>query len=128
MFARLFVRIAAPASASILAIALATVVIRVVDVHFGPQHLVFVYILPITLIAFRFGPAAAIMTAIASALCAEFFVYPPKFSLYVAKPLHVAELIFFVVLSVATTQFVAVLAEEKRRGAVSARPIKEGRP
>jgi K+-sensing histidine kinase KdpD len=116
MLDRFFARGFAPAVASILAVALSTAIVRIVDARFEPQHLVFAYLVPIAFIAFRFGTVPATLTALASAGCAGFFVYPPKFSLYIAKPLHVAELMFFVVLAVATTQFIAVLADEKRRG------------
>jgi K+-sensing histidine kinase KdpD len=117
MTGRFSLRRAAPALASILAVALATAVIRLVDARFQPQHLVFAYLVPTTFIAFRYGSVPAKFTAMAGAVCAGFFLYPPKLSLYIAKPLHVAELMFFVVLAVATTQFIAVLADEKRRNA-----------
>ncbi len=103
------------AAGSIAVVAVATAVIRIIDAACEPQHLIFGYLIPTTFIAFRFGSVPAMLTAMASSICAAFILYPPKFSIYISNPLHVAELMFFFVLSVATTQFIAVLADEKQR-------------
>ena len=108
-------RNALSAAASIAVVAVSTAVIRIIDAAFEPQHLIFGYLIPTTFIAFRFGSVPAMLTAMASSICAAFILYPPKFSIYISNPLHVAELMFFFVLSIATTQFISVLADEKQR-------------
>jgi K+-sensing histidine kinase KdpD len=65
----------------------------------GPQHLVFFYLLPIALVATLYGSIAAMLSGIAAALCATFFLYDPLYSFYVRSPLDVGELVCFVGLS-----------------------------
>jgi hypothetical protein len=56
----------------------------------------------------------AIATTIASDLCAAYFLYPPDFSIYIADPLQVAELSFFSLLVLATSQFIGGFADDER--------------
>jgi K+-sensing histidine kinase KdpD len=78
------------------------------------EHLIFGYLIPITVMAVRYGSAPAIATAIASDLCAAYFLYPPDFSLYIADPLQIAELSFFSLLVVAASQFIGGFADDER--------------
>ena len=59
--------------------------------------------------------AALAMTTIAAA----YFIYPPKFSVLIDDPQHVAELGFIIVLAIAASKAVAVITDDKpliRRG------------
>src|SRR5262249_22724530 len=49
----------------------------------------------------------------ASGLAAAYFIYPPKFSLYIADPQHVAELGFTLLLAVTASKAVGVLTDDK---------------
>jgi hypothetical protein len=59
-----------------------------------------------------------------SDLCAAFFLYPPDFSIYIADPLQIAELTFFSLLVLATSQFVGGFADDER-SRKRARPYKK---
>jgi len=79
-----------------------------------PEHLVFGYLIPITAVAARYGSLPAIATAVASDICAAYFLYPPDFSIYVTDPLQVAELIFFAVLVLPASQFIGGFSDDER--------------
>jgi len=78
------------------------------------EHLIFGYLAPITFVAVRYGSWPAIVTAAASDVCAAYFLYPPDYSIYITDPLQVAELSFFSVLVLATSQFIGGFADDER--------------
>jgi hypothetical protein len=41
-------------------------------------------------------------------------LYPPDFSIYISQPLHMAELSFFSLLVLATSQFIGGFADDER--------------
>ena len=90
----------APVLAALSAVALATAVLFVIESYLDAQHLVVAYLFPTTLIAIRYGSSIAFLTSFASGIAGAYFLFPPKFTLYVADPLHVAELGFFMLLDV----------------------------
>jgi K+-sensing histidine kinase KdpD len=61
----------------------------------GPQHLVFFYLLPTALMAVLYGTRMAVFCALAATVCAAFFLYDPVYSIYVAKPVEMGELLCF---------------------------------
>jgi K+-sensing histidine kinase KdpD len=95
-------------------VALATGVLLAIYLAWQPNHLIFGYLIPITFVAVRYGSLPAIVTAIASDLCAAYFLYPPDFSIYIADRLQVAELSFFSLLVLATSQFIGGFADDER--------------
>ena len=70
--------------------------------------------MPTVVIAMHYGSTLAVLTSFASSLTAAYFFFPPKFSLYVADPLKIAELGFFLLLAVITSKAVAVVTEDGR--------------
>lgn len=107
-------RILEAVAAAAMLIGIVTLIMRFVEISFGPAHLVLGYLIPTCLIAFRYGSWPASVTAIAGTVCAAFFLYAPVFSLYVAKPLDMVELGLFLVLAIAATQFIAAISEQPR--------------
>jgi two-component system sensor histidine kinase KdpD len=95
-------------------VALTTGILLSVYLALQPQHLIFGYLIPITFVAVRYGSWPAIMTAVASDVCSAYFLYPPDFSIYIADPLQMAELSFFSVLVLATSQFIGGFADDER--------------
>jgi len=84
-----------------------------------PEDLVLAYLLPTIFIAVLFGSTIAIMSSFATALAAAYFIYPPKFSVLIDDPQHVAELGFIIVLAITASKAVAVITDDKpiiRRG------------
>jgi K+-sensing histidine kinase KdpD len=106
-----------PVVISAAIIFIATLAIEAVAITLEPQHLIFAYLIPTTFIAVRYGSVVAVLTSVACSICGAFFLFPPRFSVYIAQPLHVAELGFFLLLAVATAQYINVLSsgEQPRR-------------
>src|SRR5260370_42264595 len=94
-------------------VALTTGILLAIYLAWQPGHLIFGYLIPITCVAVRYGSVPAIVTPIASDLCASYFLYPPDFSIYIADPLQVAELSFFSLLVLATRQFIVGFVDDK---------------
>jgi K+-sensing histidine kinase KdpD len=65
----------------------------------GIRHPVFLYLLPIALVAILYGSRAALLCASAATACAAYFLYDPLYSFQVANRLEIGDLAFFVVLA-----------------------------
>ena len=96
------------------AILVTSVVLLAVDSFLDAKSLLFVYLLPTVVIAMHYGSTVAVLTSFASGLAAAYFLFPPKFSFYIADPLHVAELGFFLLLAVIASKALAVVTEDGR--------------
>ncbi len=59
------------------------------------RHLVFFYLLPTAFVAMLYGSVLSMICAIDATLVAAFFLCDPSFTLYVADPREVGELITF---------------------------------
>jgi K+-sensing histidine kinase KdpD len=103
-----------PVLAAFSAVAVATAVLFIIESYLEAQHLVVAYLFPTTLVAIRYGSSVAFLTSFASGIAAAYFLFPPKFSLYVVDPLHVAELGFFMLLALIASKVVSLLAEDIR--------------
>lgn len=106
---------AAPVVVPLILLAVTTSVLFVLDIFLDPEHLIFAYLVPTTLIAIGYGSTAAMLTSIAGVILAAYFLYPPTFSFYLTQPLHVAELVFFTLLALAASQVVAKITDERRK-------------
>jgi K+-sensing histidine kinase KdpD len=104
----------APVLTAFSAVALATAVLFAIESYLEAQHLVIAYLFPTTLVAIRYGSSVAFLTSFASGIAGAYFLFPPKFSLYVADPLHLAELGFFMLLALIASKIVSLLAEDIR--------------
>jgi K+-sensing histidine kinase KdpD len=96
------------------AVLLTTVVLLAVDSFLDAETLVFIYLLPTVVMAMHYGSTVAVLTSFASALAAAYFFFPPKFSFYIADPLHVAELGFLLLLAVIASKAVTVVTKDGR--------------
>ena len=76
------------------------------------EHLIFGYLIPIVIVAARYGRFPAIVTAVACDLCAAYFLYPPDFSFYISDRLQIAELSMFSLLALTFSQFIGRLADD----------------
>lgn len=81
---------------------------------FLTEHLIFLYLLPITALSIYFGSIPALVVAIASVAAAAYFVFPPPISLRVSDPLHIAELVFFAVLAFLASKATSGLSRTDR--------------
>ena len=105
-----------PVAVSLVAILWTTMVLTAVQSNLmaeDPEFLALAYLLPTIFIAVFFGSTLAVASSFASGLAAAYFIYPPKFSLYIADPRHVAELGFILLLAVTASKAVGVLTDDK---------------
>jgi K+-sensing histidine kinase KdpD len=100
--------------ASVAAVLLATLVLLAVDFYFAAQHLVLGYLLPTLFVAIYYGSTLAVLTSFACGLMAAYFLFPPKYSFYIADLVHVAELGFFLLLASIASKAVSVLMDDVR--------------
>ena len=70
----------------------------------GPHHPIFLYLLPIALVAFLFGSMPATLFAIVAIFCSAFFLYDPIYSFRVANPREFGDLICFMILALMTVK------------------------
>ena len=103
-----------PVLVAFSAILLTTVVLLAVDSFISTEALAFIYLLPVTVMAMHYGSTVGVLTSFASALAAAYFFFPPKFSFYIADPLYVVELGFFLLLAVIASKAVAVVTKDGR--------------
>jgi len=80
---------------SLVLLGLTTAALLAVDIFFEVEHLSFAYILPIFLIAIRYGKMHGAIASTASCFISAFYFYPPKFSILIDDPMHVVELTCF---------------------------------
>ena len=104
----------APVVVSLAAVLLTTVALFILDSYLAAEHLVLGYLLPTVLIAIYYGSTTAVLASFASGLAAAYVLFPPKFSFYVANPLHIAELGFFMLLAVIASKAISVLTDDIR--------------
>ena len=102
----------APVLTAFSAVVLVTAVLFVIESYLEAQHLVIAYLFPTTLIAIRYGSNLAFLTSFASGIAAAYFLFPPKFSLYISDSLHIAELGFFMLLALLASKVVSLLTED----------------
>jgi two-component system, OmpR family, sensor histidine kinase KdpD len=115
-----------PVTMSFGAVLLTTGILVAVDNGAELEHLEIAYLFPIALIAVLYGSNFAFLTSSASAIAATYFFLPPKFSLYVAKPLHIAELGFFVVTALIAGKIVSLLTHDAPLSVPDARNRDQG--
>jgi K+-sensing histidine kinase KdpD len=101
-----------PVTMSFGAVLLTTGILVAVDNGAELEHLEIAYLFPTALIAVLYGSNFAFLTSSASAIAATYFLLPPKLSLYIAKPLHIAELGFFVVTALIAGKIVSLLTHD----------------
>ena len=96
------------------AILLTSVVLLAVDSLIDTEALAVIYLLPVIVMAMHYGSTVGVVTSFASALAAAYFCFPPKFSFFISDPLNVAELGFFLVLTVIASKAVADVTRDER--------------
>src|SRR5262245_44132328 len=83
-----------------------------------PRHVIFAYVLPVAAVAIISGSRAALVASVASGLCAVYFLYSPSFSFYVADPLDIAGLGFFLLFVSLGSHTMARILHDARRSSV----------
>jgi K+-sensing histidine kinase KdpD len=104
-----------PIALSLAAVSLTTAILVAVDNGAELEHLEIAYLFPTALIAVRYGSNFALLTSCASAITATYFLFPPKLALYIANPLHIAELGFFTVVALIAGKIMSLLTHDAPR-------------
>ena len=92
----------------------------------GPNHPMFLYLLPIVLVATLYGSLAAILCTLAAMICAAFFLYDPIYSFYIADRLEWGDLICFAMLALIGVKSMVELLRPTAK--IAATPSRYGRP
>jgi K+-sensing histidine kinase KdpD len=101
-----------PMGATFALVWLATVSLVVIN-YFVPFNLVtLIYMLPVVVAATQWGIGAGIVAAIAGAAAADFFFYPPLYTLWIRDPQNVVDLLLFLLIALVTSNLAARLKNE----------------
>jgi two-component system sensor histidine kinase KdpD len=87
---------------SLLLVAVVTVVLFVLNAFVGFKHISIVYVIPVMICATRWATVPAIVAAVASVICADFFFYPPIYALSIDDPQNILDLVLFVLVAIVT--------------------------
>ena len=121
-----------PITVSLLLVVLTTVVLWPFEAQLKHHHLVFIYLMPASLVAIRYGSISAMCVTIASGLAAAYFLYAPRFSFQIANPVDVLELALFCMLALLASQVVSGFASDdevaRRRPQPAAAPLSKRWP
>ena len=104
-----------PVAICVAAVLATSTVLYAMSSYLAAQHLVLGYLFPTILIAVYYGSTFAVFTSFASGLAAAYLLFPPTFSFYIADPMHVAELGFFLLLASIASKAMSVLTDDARR-------------
>lgn len=94
----------APVIFSFGMVLLATLLLLAAAPILGAQYLIFGYLIPITVVAILYGNTFALLISFACGLSAAYFLFPPKFDLYVDDTLNVSALIVFILIAFASSK------------------------
>ena len=101
-----------PIAATLAMVWLATMGLVVIH-YFLPLNLVsLVYLLPVVIAATQWGIGSGVVAAIAGAAAADFFFYPPLYTLWINDPQDVVDLILFLLVALITSNLAARLKKE----------------
>ena len=121
-----------PITVSLLLVVLTTVVLWPFEAQLKHHHLIFIYLMPASLVAIRYGSISAMCVTIASGLAAAYFLYAPRFSFQIANPLDGLELALFCLLALLASQVVSGFASDdevaRRRPQPAAAPLSKRWP
>ena len=75
----------------------------------GSHHLVYIYLLPVTLIAALYNGRLAVLSTAIALLCADFFLEDPLYSFIDDNPLEYGDLFCFALLAIPAIMFIREL-------------------
>ena len=101
-----------PVAVSLALVALTTTLLWPFEARLNQEHLIFIYLVPTSLIAIRYGSISAMCVVIVSSVAAAYFLYPPRFSFLVASPLDLLEITLFCLLAMLASQVVSGFAND----------------
>jgi K+-sensing histidine kinase KdpD len=106
---------AIPIGASLGLIAATTGILWHLKTTAHSQHLVYLYLLPVILIAVLHTGRLALFCAAIAMVCADYFLQDPLFSLANSDPLEYGDLIWFAVLAAMSIKCIRVLIRPRTK-------------
>jgi two-component system sensor histidine kinase KdpD len=103
---------AIPIGATFALVWLATVSLVVLNYFVAYNLVSLVYMLPVVVAATQWGIGSGILAAVAGAAAADFFFYPPFYSVWIRDPQNVVDLILFLLVALVTSNLAARLKNE----------------
>ena len=95
------VRGAVPVAVSLAVVSAITAILWYVKVAMlGPDHPVFLYLLPMALVAIVYGSLPALLGVFTAVACADFFLYEPLYTFNFGSRVEAGDLICFAMLAV----------------------------
>ena len=73
-----------------------------------------IYLVPVVIAALRWGIWPGLLAAIAGALAADFFFYPPLYSFWIGDTQHIADLLIFLIIALVIGKLAGDLRERER--------------
>jgi K+-sensing histidine kinase KdpD len=105
----------APAALTLVLVALATVVIFVFRDFLHSLNLVsIVYLLPVLMASVWWGIWPAVLAAVAGALGADFFFYPPLYSFLISDTQNIADLVVFLIVALVSGNLAGNVRQRER--------------
>jgi K+-sensing histidine kinase KdpD len=102
-----------PVTVSLVLFALTTAAIWLLDAHLQQEHLVFLYVVPASLVAIRYGSVLSMGIVLAGSTVAAYLLYTPQGSLFMTSPLDVLELTLFGLLALFASQVVSGFVSDR---------------
>src|SRR6516164_10688276 len=81
-----------PIAVSLCVMAVATAILWQLKLTTNAHHLVYLYLLPVVLIAVLYTGRLALLSAVIALVCADYFLQDPLYSLYIDNPLQYGDL------------------------------------
>ncbi|HMK78316.1 MAG TPA: DUF4118 domain-containing protein [Xanthobacteraceae bacterium] len=103
---------AIPVLVSLALVVLATEWLSVLQEFTRLDLVTLFYLLPVLFAAVRWGVVPAVFAAIAGAAAADFFFYPPLYSLWIQDPRHAIDIVVFLFVAVVTGDLAARLKRD----------------
>jgi K+-sensing histidine kinase KdpD len=101
-----------PMGATFALVWLATISLVVINYFVAFNLVSLIYMLPVVVAATQWGVGAGIVAAVAGAAAADFFFYPPLYTLWIRDPQNVVDLILFLLIALVTSNLAARLKNE----------------
>jgi two-component system, OmpR family, sensor histidine kinase KdpD len=111
-------------AATLAMVAGVTGLVFLLDHFFVLRHVSIIYLIPVLIAATRWGLGPALVATVAGVLCADFFFYPPYYSLDLADLQSAVELVLLVIVAIVTSDLATRL---KRQVEIARRHEKETR-
>ena len=100
---------------SLLLLAVLTGALEILQQFFNVETVTIIYLIAVMFAAIRGGVAPAIVTAVIAIAAAAFFFYAPIYDLRVYSPIHLVDLVLFVVVAVVTGKLATDLRKARLR-------------